>query len=95
MINYSICTFIYSETSKTDLKSVKRLPFAQNMSKLSEKELIRNMQKKNKECPNCAMQIDSKAKLCPICEYEFPKQSLWIQVVAILLIIAFLLVYIL
>jgi hypothetical protein len=30
---------------------------------------------KKKECPSCAMEIDSESKVCPVCEYEFPTQS--------------------
>ncbi|MBL3657500.1 hypothetical protein JL102_15235 [Fulvivirga sp. 2943] len=47
-----------------------------------------------KECPSCAMEIDAKSKKCPICGYEFPATSLWIQVVAILLVLLFILYFI-
>lgn len=30
---------------------------------------------KKKECPSCAMEIDSEEKVCPICDYEFPEES--------------------
>lgn len=50
---------------------------------------------KTKECPSCAMEIDVKAKICPICQYEFPKRSPIIQIVAILLVILFVLMYVL
>ena len=33
-----------------------------------------------KECPSCAMEIDSDANECPICGYEFPKTDNWIKV---------------
>jgi RNA polymerase subunit RPABC4/transcription elongation factor Spt4 len=44
---------------------------------------------KKKECPSCAMEIDEKSKVCPICEYEFATQSSWLTWVAILLILLF------
>ena len=34
---------------------------------------------KTKECPGCAMDVDAKSDECPICEYEFPKQSKSLQ----------------
>jgi len=42
---------------------------------------------KKKECPACAMEVDSKSIDCPICGYEFPKQNRLFQLVALLLII--------
>ncbi len=36
------------------------------------------------------MEIDAKSKTCPICGYEFPRQSPWIQLVAVLLVLLFL-----
>src|SRR5574337_234539 len=27
---------------------------------------------KKKECPSCAMPVDEKSKVCPVCGYEFP-----------------------
>ena len=48
---------------------------------------------RKKECPSCAMEIDSKSKVCPICAYEFADHSAWIKWVAVLLIIVFLLSY--
>ncbi|AGA80052.1 hypothetical protein [Echinicola vietnamensis] len=50
---------------------------------------------KTKECPSCAMEVDAKAKVCPICQFEFPQRSPIIQWVAILLAILFILLYIL
>ena len=47
---------------------------------------------KKKECPSCAMMISEAASVCPVCHYEFPKQSRtgkWI----IILLIALLLLY--
>lgn len=46
---------------------------------------------KTKECPSCAMDIDSKSKECPICGYEFAEVSVGYRWVAILLIVVFLL----
>ena len=48
------------------------------------------MSLKTMECPSCAMEIDAKSGYCPICGYEFPKQSRWIQIVAVLLVLFFL-----
>jgi len=48
------------------------------------------MSQKTMECPSCSMQIDAKSTTCPICSYEFPKQSRWIQIVAVLLVLLFL-----
>ncbi|WP_268033915.1 hypothetical protein [Algoriphagus sp. PAP.12] len=50
---------------------------------------------KTKECPSCAMEIDSNAAVCPICNYEFPKRAPWITWLAIFLLIVWLLTYIL
>jgi RNA polymerase subunit RPABC4/transcription elongation factor Spt4 len=46
---------------------------------------------KKKECPSCAMNIESKSKVCPICGYEFAEFSPVIKWVAILLVVIFLL----
>ena len=51
--------------------------------------------KKVKECPSCAMQIEKDEKVCPICQYEFPTQPKAFSWIAILLIIALLLLFIL
>jgi RNA polymerase subunit RPABC4/transcription elongation factor Spt4 len=40
-----------------------------------------------KECPGCAVPIDSAEEICPICGYEFPKQSTGIKIMAWLMII--------
>lgn len=45
---------------------------------------------KTMECPACAMNIDAKSENCPVCGYEFPRQSRWIQVVAVVLVLLFL-----
>jgi RNA polymerase subunit RPABC4/transcription elongation factor Spt4 len=50
---------------------------------------------KKKECPSCAMHVDESAPACPICGYEFPRQARWVQWVAVLLVLAMLLVYLL
>lgn len=48
-----------------------------------------------KECPSCAMEVDKKAKLCPVCQYEFPSTQKAYSWIAILLIIALLILFIL
>ena len=52
-----------------------------------------NMEKK--ECPSCAMPVDKDADVCPICGYEFPKQSRALQVAAIIMIILMVLYFVL
>ena len=40
-----------------------------------------------KECPSCAMEIDTSDKVCPICGYEFPVQSkiyIWVAILILL-----------
>ena len=44
---------------------------------------------KKKECPSCAMEIDYKEKVCPICGYEFPTESGALKYLVIALIIIF------
>jgi RNA polymerase subunit RPABC4/transcription elongation factor Spt4 len=46
---------------------------------------------KTKECPGCAMDVDAKADVCPICEYDFPRQSIAAQIAVFFLIILMLL----
>lgn len=46
---------------------------------------------KTKECPSCAMDIDARAKVCPICQYEFAEPSSGMRVAVILLAIILLL----
>ncbi|MGK7393342.1 MAG: hypothetical protein ACNS62_02175 [Candidatus Cyclobacteriaceae bacterium M3_2C_046] len=46
---------------------------------------------KKKECPSCGMEIDKDLNVCPICQYEFPKQSTSYQWIAILLVVLFVL----
>lgn len=47
-------------------------------------------QSKMKECPSCAMEIDSKSKTCPICQYEFVVSQIGLKLIAVLLILFFL-----
>lgn len=49
---------------------------------------------KKKECPSCAMDIDTKSKLCPICGHEFSEHSPLVKWIAILLLLLFLLYFI-
>jgi len=49
---------------------------------------------KKKECPSCAMEIDSAATTCPICGYEFPAQNKIYKWVAILLLVVILIYFI-
>jgi len=44
---------------------------------------------KTKECPSCAMQVDAKSKVCPICQYEFTQTNRTWQIVALLLVLLF------
>lgn len=43
-----------------------------------------------KECPGCAVEVTADADVCPICDYEFPQQSLankivvWIMILLII-----------
>jgi RNA polymerase subunit RPABC4/transcription elongation factor Spt4 len=51
------------------------------------------MSSKEKECPSCAMKIDKDEKICPVCGYEFPRQSpVFIAAVVIMILIFILLV---
>jgi RNA polymerase subunit RPABC4/transcription elongation factor Spt4 len=48
---------------------------------------------RKKECPSCAMEVDTKSKQCPICGYEFTDTyNRWLKWVALLLAL-FLLLY--
>ncbi len=42
---------------------------------------------KKKECPSCAMEVDAKATICPVCGYEFPVQNKTYILVAIILLL--------
>ncbi len=46
---------------------------------------------KRKECPSCAMEVDAKDKVCPICGYEFPRKNPVLVWAIILLVLIFLL----
>jgi len=50
---------------------------------------------KKKECPSCAMMIDEDAINCPVCGYEYPQPNRLYQIMALILILIFLLMYIL
>lgn len=50
---------------------------------------------KKKECPSCAMNIDSKEKECPICGHHFQDFSMSIQIIAIVLAILMFLFFLL
>ena len=43
-----------------------------------------------KECPSCAMEIDKKDKICPVCGFEFPHEKPTIKWLALALLIMFL-----
>ena len=43
-----------------------------------------------KECPSCAMEIDNRSKICPVCGYEFAYSRSMAGWVAILLVTIFL-----
>jgi RNA polymerase subunit RPABC4/transcription elongation factor Spt4 len=45
-----------------------------------------------KECPSCAMKIDADAKACPICEYEFPVNTKYQWIVAVMIVVVILFV---
>jgi RNA polymerase subunit RPABC4/transcription elongation factor Spt4 len=47
-----------------------------------------------KECPSCAMEVESTSKTCPICGYEFTGFPSWIRWMAIALLILFALYFI-
>lgn len=47
-----------------------------------------------KECPSCAMNVDDKSTVCPICGYEFPVANKVYIVVAVILLIVTILYFI-
>ncbi|OQA12511.1 MAG: hypothetical protein BWY67_00242 [Bacteroidetes bacterium ADurb.Bin397] len=49
---------------------------------------------KKKECPSCAMEIDSASAICAVCGYEFPVQSKIYTWVAVFLLVVILLYFI-
>lgn len=46
---------------------------------------------KTKECPSCAMDVDVRAKVCPVCQYEFAEPGNGMRIAVILLAILMLL----
>jgi hypothetical protein len=42
---------------------------------------------KRVECPGCAVEVDANSDVCPICGYEFPKQSAGFKIGVWILII--------
>jgi RNA polymerase subunit RPABC4/transcription elongation factor Spt4 len=50
---------------------------------------------KKKECPSCAMEIDSNLRRCPVCDYEFPSTNPLLKWTALFLAALFLLYMIL
>ncbi|MBA4299172.1 MAG: hypothetical protein C0433_03545 [Cyclobacterium sp.] len=64
------------------------------MSNLILYQRVQVLSVKTKECPSCAMEIDSKSTVCPICQFEFPKRAPWITWMAIFLVLLFLLSYV-
>lgn len=53
---------------------------------------------KKKECPSCAMMVDTNSKECPVCGYEFtdtPTGYKWIAVLLVLIFLFFILRWIL
>ncbi|PAU94388.1 hypothetical protein CK503_06190 [Aliifodinibius salipaludis] len=47
-----------------------------------------------KECPGCAVEVDTDAEVCPICGYEFPSQPLSFKIAAWMMIILLLLYWV-
>ncbi|MDZ4716388.1 MAG: hypothetical protein SH819_13065 [Cytophagales bacterium] len=48
---------------------------------------------KKKECPSCAMDIDSESAVCPICSYEFSRSfgvTRWVAILLLAVIIGYL-----
>ena len=45
---------------------------------------------KMKECPSCAMEIEAKSKICPICQYEFAGSRIGLKLAAVILMLLFL-----
>lgn len=42
---------------------------------------------KKKECPGCAVEVDADSDVCPICGYEFPRQSTGLKIMVWILIL--------
>ncbi|MEX1261781.1 MAG: zinc ribbon domain-containing protein [Balneolaceae bacterium] len=49
---------------------------------------------KKKECPGCAVEVDADHEECPICGYEFPRQS-WAVKIGVWLLILLMLTWLL
>lgn len=47
---------------------------------------------KTVECPSCAMDVEATSEECPICGYEFPKQSKSL-IIAVWIMIALMILY--
>jgi predicted amidophosphoribosyltransferase len=47
-----------------------------------------------KECPSCAMEIDTIEKFCPVCGYEFPVTGKGYIIVAIILLLVIILYWV-
>jgi hypothetical protein len=41
------------------------------------------------ECPSCAVKVEKKNDVCPICGYEFPQQKSNVKYVVLVLVILF------
>ncbi len=41
-----------------------------------------------KECPSCAMNVDDKSTVCPVCGYEFPQRNKTFIILAVILLAA-------
>jgi len=52
-------------------------------------DILNEMPKK--ECPGCAIEVDKKEEICPVCGYEFPEQPKSVKIAAILMVILLLL----
>ncbi len=35
------------------------------------------------------MEVDQNASVCPVCQYEFARLNVWVKVIAVILILAF------
>lgn len=54
---------------------------------------MNSKKEKKKECPSCAMMIDADENICPICKYEFPKNSLIFKLGVVILLAAIILYF--
>jgi len=50
--------------------------------------------KGQKECPSCAMMVNEKASICPICQYEFPTQAKGLRWLALALVVFIIILYV-